>query len=546
MLSKRNFVHLPLVPLFLIMLFFSCSHDGDENLPRFEPTACQHTLAAGSTTECGFLVVRENRLAPDSNTIKIHLTIFRSDSNDAANEPVLYLTGGPGAETAAAIELFENAAMDPSIQFYREEFGGNRDIIVVDQRGTNRSIPSLYCSQELGPVAPDAYGMGFHAAANERVALLRQCQDRLIAEGIDLSGYNTMENASDIRDLVTALGLNQVDMYCVSYGTRLCFFIMRRSPEIIRSVVLDSVLPPEINPFEAEVDGTLYALDAFYAAAAAQYPDLQNRVEQMMTRLQLNPVDVSITPSTLNTVDRMIEARFPQVLTRMRANPAYIVAAQTTGTITVSVTGVKFASYVVNRLRRTPYDTALPRKIYQMFDDESYQEVAEDWISNVNFFWPSGGPGSTSPSLGMYNSIFAANDTFFTTPGEISLVVDNKIENDALAEWYLTNFTYMEPGVQHLWDVDPLPLSTRDPVTSDLPTLMLVGGLDPATPQIFSLASAERLSNAFYYVIRSGHATAFLKCTVDMIQAFFADPTTAPADVCAATTEPPTNRYVWD
>ena len=144
-----------------------------------------------------------------------------------------------------------------------------------------------------------------------------------------------------------------------------------------------------------------------------------------------------------------------------------------------------------------------------------------------------------SPSIGMYNAVFAAEDMFYTTPGRISLIVKDQIENDALAEWYLTNFIYMEPGVEHLWDVEPQPRSVFDPVVSDIPSLMLVGSIDPATPQIFSRPSAALLSKSFYFVIRSGHATAFLPCVVDMIHAFFIDPTRAPIDGCPQT-------YTWD
>jgi len=139
----------------------------------------------------------------------------------------------------------------------------------------------------------------------------------------------------------------------------------------------------------------------------------------------------------------------------------------------------------------------------------------------------------------MYNSVFAGEDAFYTTPGIISLVAQNAISNDALLDWYLTNFIYMEPGVQHLWEVIPLPRRTSDPVPSNLPILMLVGGIDPATPQIFSRPSAQLLPNSFYFVITSGHATAFLPCVVEMLHVFLIDPARAPVNHCA-------QEYTWD
>lgn len=541
MYTKRRSVYVSLFSVVLAVLLTSCADDApaddapEEMSPRFETTACQHELVDDSTTQCGFLVVPENREdAHNSNTIKVYITIFKSAGNNPGNAPALYLTGGPGAETTFAKALFEDPSINPDFN-YRAGFGGNRDLIVVDQRGTNNALPSLYCSQELGPVAPEVYGMDFHEAANQRVALLQKCHKRLTAEGNDLSAYDTTQNATDIRDLVSALGLQRVNLYCASYGTRLCLFIMRLFPEILQSVVLDSVLPPEINPFEREVEGTLFALNAFYKATAEQYPDLRQQVESIADRLQAEPVQVITRASALNAFDAAMTRQFPDLIKRLQDGPASTAISRALNAalqVTVSVSGDKFASYVVGRLRLTPYDDALPKKIARMFADENYQEVASDWIGNVNFFWPSGGPGSTAPSLGMYNSVFAAEDAFYTTPGRISLSVERRIQNDALAEWYLTNFIYMEPSVARRWPVAPQPVQVFDPVVSRVPTLMLVGALDPATPQIFSRPAAALLSNAFYRVIRSGHATAFLPCVVDMIHTFYIDPTTAPTDDC--------------
>jgi hypothetical protein len=74
----------------------------------------------------------------------------------------------------------------------------------------------------------------------------------------------------------------------------------------------------------------------------------------------------------------------------------------------------------------------------------------------------------------------------------------------------------------------------RDPVVSTIPTLMLVGALDTATPQIFSRPSAQFLSNSFYFAIPSGHATAYLSCVDQMIDDFVTNPQVAPTDTCAA------------
>jgi pimeloyl-ACP methyl ester carboxylesterase len=82
------------------------------------------------------------------------------------------------------------------------------------------------------------------ANAIEVEAMLR-CRDRLIQEGIDLSAYNSAASAADVNDLRIALGYDQVNLYGVSYGSRLALTVMRDYPGILRSVILDSTYPPE-------------------------------------------------------------------------------------------------------------------------------------------------------------------------------------------------------------------------------------------------------------------------------------------------------------
>ena len=65
--------------------------------------------------------------------------------------------------------------------------------------------------------------------------------------GSDLSAYNTTVNA-DIADLRTALKIDQWNGYRVSNGSELALQLLRDHPEGIRSVVLDSVVPPQTNP----------------------------------------------------------------------------------------------------------------------------------------------------------------------------------------------------------------------------------------------------------------------------------------------------------
>ena len=73
----------------------------------------------------------------------------------------------------------------------------------------------------------------------------RSCHGMMTVSGISLNDFNMVASADDLNDLVTSLGYRQVDLYAASYGTRLALVTMRNHPEILRNVVLDSVVPVE-------------------------------------------------------------------------------------------------------------------------------------------------------------------------------------------------------------------------------------------------------------------------------------------------------------
>jgi pimeloyl-ACP methyl ester carboxylesterase len=70
------------------------------------------------------------------------------------------------------------------------------------------------------------------------------------------------------------------------------------------------------------------------------------------------------------------------------------------------------------------------------------------------------------------------------------------------------------------------------PVTSAIPTMLLVGTFDATTPPSFSRPAAERLSHSHYYELPIGHGAIVTECGLDLIQQFFANPTQTPDSRC--------------
>jgi pimeloyl-ACP methyl ester carboxylesterase len=91
------------------------------------------------------------------------------------------------------------------------------------------------------------------------------------------------------------------------------------------------------------------------------------------------------------------------------------------------------------------------------------------------------------------------------------------------------------------WDVKAADKIEAEPVTSDLPTLVVAGEFDPITPAKWAQSAASHLANSFFFLFPGGgHGVIDLNdCTQGIMQAFLDDPTQQPDSSCVASiTEP--------
>ncbi len=229
-----------LLALAAVAVLGACTPRGTEGLPRFEAKACPvGYVDLPHDFDCGHLLVAETRGDPDSRVLRLFVAIARADGR-LAPDPVIYLEGGPGLAPSDTIAyLFDDTWLHPveDITVMPPVLPPGRDVIFIDPRGTGRSRPSLDCG-------PD------HLVDDEGLvgqALWAVCLSMNRMAGIDLNAYGSAEMAADIADLRTALGLQQVNLWGVSHGTRVAMTVLRDRPEGIRSAVLDSPFFPE-NP----------------------------------------------------------------------------------------------------------------------------------------------------------------------------------------------------------------------------------------------------------------------------------------------------------
>jgi pimeloyl-ACP methyl ester carboxylesterase len=270
---------------------------------RFNPRPCSalkvrfqgKVFAAGSqpgleNARCGYLVVPENRRHPTGRTIRLAVAIAPPVSRTPASDPVVFLGGGPGSGAIGQAAGLIHAGMNR-----------DRELILVDQRGVAFSKPQLMCPESFRFVAR-RLGMVYDAASTGRrqAAATRACHRRLVGKGIDLGAYNTTENAADVADLRVALGIPRWNVYGVSYGSDVALTLMHEHPQGIRSVTLDSVVPPHLATLGNFWHNVRDGFQNVFAACAAQprcqrrHPRLGRTFTRLVRRLEAHPVTTRV------------------------------------------------------------------------------------------------------------------------------------------------------------------------------------------------------------------------------------------------------------
>jgi pimeloyl-ACP methyl ester carboxylesterase len=460
--------------------------------PTLEPRDCAPEVAAGVTYDCHWLVVPANRAEFDGTTYRLEVTVLHSPNPDPRPDPVIYLSGGPGYPGGSTSYW----SSTPLIQ--------ERDVIVWDQRGTGDSEPDLECS-EMEAVVLESFSddRPYEDEQQEMVDAVSACHDRLVDRGIDLRGFSTVENAADLADLRVALGYDEWNLFGISYGTRLALETMRSHPEGIRSVILDSTYPMDKNSVTSVVEGAQRAFDQLAAgcaadpACAAAHGDLTQVFEGIIAQYDAEPYR--------STIDLGPDAG---------------------GVIPIVVTGSDIVAGLFNAMYDTTLIPALPAFATTLTSGDAsiIDTVALQGIPNIN-----------AVSEGMAISVDcsdAAAGSDEDAGSDVDLLADP-------GRWS-SMLTVLTPEFCEIWTVGELDRSFAEPVTSDIPTIVLSGTYDPVTPTPGGAQVAEALGAPFVTFDGFGHGVwSESECGTSITLAFLADPTSEVDTSCAEEVGPP-------
>ena len=257
-----------------------------ETAVSFQAAPCRFPVPEEQTVQCGDLLVPENYSDLNGRQIHLHVAIIKSISDNPAPDPLFIIYGGPGAY---ALDRLEKTA---------ERFAGvlaTRDLILFDQRGVGYSRPSLNCPElddfELTVVDEQ---LNREQEFASRLAIYEACRERLEADGINFQAYSAAAIAADTASLRLALAYDEWNLYGVSYGARMVLMIMRDYPEGLRSVVLDSVYPLDIDLAAETAVTHRHALSILYDAAETEHPAFEQDLYALVDDLNANPIAVPV------------------------------------------------------------------------------------------------------------------------------------------------------------------------------------------------------------------------------------------------------------
>jgi pimeloyl-ACP methyl ester carboxylesterase len=434
---------------------------------------------------CGELLVPEDPARPEGAQVKLFVARIASQSANPRPDPLLIITGGPGQSTAD-FYLEARGAFEPA----RRE----RELILVDQRGTGRSAEGFGCNVPEDLALETAGAPALMAFLDKCIAGLRH----------DPRFYSTTVAVQDLDRVRAALGIEQWDVYGISYGTRVAQHYLRRFPDRVRAIVLDGVVPPDLALGPDVAREAQRALDRIFercaadARCAARFPGLPAEFEALLAKLAAEPVDMP--EPTAKAGD--MQSRFTDM--HLRAL-------------------VRFLSY-------NQATVALIPLLIDQAHTGNYEALFGQARTTLR-----GLPESLS--FPMSNSVLCTEDVPFFPEGAA----------EGLDDTYLgRRLVDATRTICSRWPAGSIDPDFKTMVSAATPALLLSGSNDPITPPAYAEHVIEGgLHNSTHLVGRDqGHGLLLIGCMPRLLREFLEKPEPKALDAGCLALEPPTPFFL--
>lgn len=409
---------------------------------------------------CGSLEVAENPSEPNGRKISLNTVVLPAFTADAEPDPVFFLAGGPGQGAASMARRIDNLF---------QEIRRQRDVVLVDQRGTGKSNLFQCKFREDEEALKEAPPL--------TQADVEKC---LKAFDGDPRFYTTTIAMDDLDRVREWLGYERISPIGGSYGTRAALVYLRRHPERVRAVVLDGVAPPDMTlPLYFPRDSQR-ALDQLLEACVEnaecnqRFPNLKDRLETLLAELERSPRDVTVRhPRTGEETEATITRRMAALTLRMA-----------------------LYSPLAGSLVPLTIDQAAKGELGPLTALMLSSEGLEDEIAN-----------------GMYLSVTCSEDYPRLSP---------ELADTESAGTFIGREVFESSSEAcEYWPRGEADSSYYEPVRSDLPVLILSGENDPVTPPSWGEQVAQYLPNSRHIVSPgTGHGVMGVGCGMRLIGEF--------------------------
>lgn len=422
---------------------------------------------------CGWLEVPENRAEPNGRKLRLHVAVIPSLRLQPAPDPLFVLSGGPG-QAASDFYTAQSAAFG--------RIRRDRDIVLVDQRGTGRSN-RLDC--------------GFDEDADFARADAQQMQQQaracIAALNADPRFYTTSVAVQDLDEVRAALGRETLNFYAVSYGTRVAQHFIRRYPQRVRTVVLDGAVPVDLALGPDTAVQAQRAVDALFDRCAADrscresFPTLRRDFNELRAQLAVAPMNMQV----------------PDPLTAQ-------VTDATLGNAELSA-AVRLLSYSDETA------SVLPLLIHQAHARQAQGMIAQYLMISRSL--------QAQIAYGMHFAVTCSEDS----PRWATERVDpQQLRDSYMGEALMAGTS----AICSVWPKGPVDEDFNAPLHSDVPALLLSGGNDPVTPAAYAQRAAKGFANGRQITLRGqGHGQLAVSCMPRLVAQFIQDRALADRDL---------------
>jgi pimeloyl-ACP methyl ester carboxylesterase len=433
--------------------------------PQLELSDCRISAGPGYPgikARCGTFVRPLDPGDPDSEALPLRVAVVPALDLNPEPDPLVPLAGGPGG---GAIQFY--SAYYTAFEAVRRD----RDILLLDQRGTGRSA-RLDCPME------DDIVQGRYSD-EETIAFTKSCLDELPH---DPRFFTTSVAVTDLEALREALGYVSLNLYGGSYGTRVAQHFARQYPQSTRSLILDGVVAPQL-PLGPEIATEAQrALDEILALCASdpacneRFPEIGRDFESVRSRVTAEPVLVELPDPTTGRRESLSFGRD------------------------------EFAA-ALRLLAYQPRSIAIIPLLINEAANGNFVPLAAQFQMTVSRL-------VDSLALGMHNSVVCSEDLPFIDRDEIDFA--------ALNASYIGAFQLQAlEAICSVWPRGPVDPAFAEPLATDIPVLLLSGSADPITPPRYADLAAVSLRNSRHLVgERQGHGQIAAGCMPKIVAEF--------------------------